>query len=83
MPESSGQVRSVVPWEAEGTGQPSPGTGLLEQQSQAKLQAGSHGDFHREAEWRTHHLRSVWGTYTLPRSHLTLPAAREVSPFCR
>lgn len=53
MAETSGQVRSGVHWESERMGQPNLLIGLLEKQPQAKLEAGSHGDFHREASGET------------------------------
>lgn len=40
-------------------GKPNLLIGLLEKQPEAKLEAGSHTDFHREAERRNHHLWSA------------------------
>lgn len=55
----SGQVKSQVHWEAERQGESNLLIGLLEKQPAAKLEAGSHTDFHREAEQRNHHLWSA------------------------
>lgn len=59
MAEISGEMRGGAHWEAERMGQKNPVIGNLEKEPQAKLQAGSYSEFHREAEWRNHHLWSV------------------------